>query len=188
MTAAPSDSHIGLVVEGEGDRRAVPVVLRSWLATQGIHEDILGKPVTCNGRDKAIMPKGLEGFAAVATSRPGCRGLLVVLDSEGDSVCQLGPELWKRAKSVTPLPVSVCLAEENYEDWIVASAETLQLGIEHKTTGGLAAIKKALRPQTYAKPTWQPRLSARMDLRLASNRSASFARLLAQLERLVALM
>ena len=99
MTAAPEDPHVGLVVEGPGDFQAVPVLLRSWLGTSGDYRDILGRPVSCNGRDKALMPNGIEGKVASAVARPGCRGVLVVLDGDYDPVCTRGPDLLARAQS-----------------------------------------------------------------------------------------
>lgn len=186
MTANPSEPHLGLVVEGQGDVAALPVLLRLWLKERGHYRDILGKPVSCNGRDKAFAHRGLEGFVGVAAARPGCKAVLVVLDGESDPVCQLGPKLSRRIKTVTRVPVSICLAEQKFEDWIYASAETLDLDLQYGLhRQGLGSIVGALRPSTYAKPTWQPRLTARMDIKLAASRSMSLTRLFAELERLV---
>jgi len=186
MTANPSEPHIGLVVEGQGDAAAVPVLLRLWLRELGEYRDILGKPISCNGRDKALARRGLEGFVGAAAARPGCKAVLVVLDGEGDPVCQLGPRLLRRAKTVTPLHVCICLAEQKFEDWIYASAETLELGLQYDSNKqGSGSIVQALRPSTYAKPTWQPRLTARMDVKLAESRSISLTRLSVEFERLL---
>jgi len=184
MTASPSDPHIGLVVEGPGDVAAVPVLLRKWLEDRYDFRDVLAKPISCNGRDNALAPRGLEGFVGVAASRPGCVGVMVILDGEGDLVCQLGPKLWKRAKSVTGKHVSVCLADKMFEDWIYCSAETLDLGLDYNASrNGIGAVVGALRPRAYAKPTWQPRLAARMDISIAAPRSSSLQRLFKQFER-----
>ncbi len=186
MTANPSEPHIGLVVEGPGDAAALPVLLRSFFHERGEYRDILGKPISCNGRDKALAPRGLEGFVAAAAARPGCNAVLVVLDGESDLVCKLGPELLGRVEAVTHLNVGICLAEHTFEDWIYASAETLDLDLEYDSgKHGLGVIRQALRPLTYAKPTWQPRLTARMDLKLAASRSMSLARLSVEIERLM---
>ncbi len=188
MTANPSDPHIGLVVEGPGDVKAVPVLLRKWMTAHSDYRDVLGKPVSCNGRQKALAPRGLEGFVAVAAARPGCRAVLVLLDGEGDPVCKLGPELLRRAKSVTGFEVAICLAENNFEDWIYASAETLSLPNTVQfdaAKSGLHAIKSALRPQAYVKPTWQPRLTSQMDLEAVQVRSSSVSRLFIKFQSLL---
>lgn len=185
MTATATASHVGLVVEGPGDAGALPILLRKYLEQQSVYDDIIGKPVRCNGRDKAIVPKGIEGFVAVAASRPGCRFVLVVLDGEGDPVCELGPALLRRAREVTAVPIAVCLADRTYEDWLYASCETLQLGeLQYSaTTRGLGAIKNALAYVKYVKPTWQPRLTSRMDISLAKDRSKSLQRMLSKFEQ-----
>jgi|ADGO01.1.fsa_nt_gi hypothetical protein len=184
MTAGYNDPHLGLVVEGPGDANALPILLRKVLAREGIYADVLGKPVACNGRQKALAPRGLEGFVAVAAARPGCRAVLVVLDGEGDPVCDVGPQLLARAKSVTSLPVAVCLADCSYEDWLYASCETLDIGLPSydPSVRGTAAIKQALRPGKYVKPTWQPRLTTKLDPDLVNRRNVSFRRMLEKLK------
>ena len=179
MTATPHQPHIGLVVEGPGDAAALPLLLRSHLQAQEDFRDVLAKPVRCNGRDKATAVNGIEGYVATAAARPGCRGILVVLDAENDASCRLGPSLSVRLQSVG-VPVKICLAERTFEDWLFASAETLELsGLTYSAVAsGLGAIVAALKPAKYVKPTWQPRLATRVDLDIAASRSPSFARLL----------
>jgi len=158
MSANPEDPHVGLVVEGAGDRSALPVILRAHLQAHGEYRDVLGKPVPLHGRAKAIVPNGIEGYTAVAGTRPGCVAVLIVLDGEGDCVSERGPQLLSRARSVG-VPVRVALADKAFEDWLYASAETLGfdgLSYDPARSGG-AAIKDAIRPSTYTKPVWQRR-------------------------------
>lgn len=187
MTAAPGSPHIGIVVEGPGDGLALPVLLRLHLGLRDDYRDVLGKPVSCNGREKALMPNGLEGKVAAAAARPGCRAVMVMLDGEGDPVCTLGPRLLRRASAVSPRPVAIALADPTFEAWLCASAETLGLdGLEYDPTrdpGG--ALKEALKPRKYVKPTWQPRLAARMDIRLAAGRDGSLDRALRKFDGLL---
>lgn len=188
MVADPREPHVGLVVEGAGDRGALPVVLRSYLHARGEYRDILGKPVPLHGRDKAFVPNGIEGYAAVAGARPGCVGVLVVLDAEGDCVAQRGPELFTRARCAIQVPVHVALADTAFEDWLYASAETLRLdglNFDPQKSGG-SMIKHALRPAAYNKPVWQPRLAARMNIDMARVRSPSFDRMLLRFDDLCA--
>lgn len=185
MTASAADPHVGLVVEGAGDRNAVPVVLRRHLLASGEYRDILGKPVPAHGRDKALAEGGLEGYVATAGLRPGCVGVLVVLDGEGDCVGELGPALHSRIADLIGKPVRVALADRDFESWIFASAETLDLDLAfHENSNAQAEIKSALRPAKYVKPTWQPRLAHRMDLTLAGQRSPSLARAIARFDEL----
>ena len=186
MPASATDPHIGLVVEGPGDARAVPILLRAHLCATGEYRDVLGKPIGCNGREKAIAKSGIEGFVAAAAARPGCSGILIVLDSEGDPVCERGPELLTRARRVSTIPVSIALADRCFEDWLFASAESLGLdGLAYNPQArGNGAIVQALRPAKYVKPTWQPRLASRLNLPLAASRSASLRRMLERFDGL----
>lgn len=101
-------------------------------------------------------------------------------------MCKLGPQLLQRAEGVTGKPVAVCLADVNYESWLGASAETLDLGLKYDPTiNAQTAIKEALRPSKYLKPTWQPRLTQRIDFRLAVPRSQSLRRALERFDGVV---
>lgn len=184
MTAEPDQPHVGLVVEGLGDRGAVPIVLRRYPESRGEFRDVLGRAVPCNGRGNATAPNGLAGFVATAANRPGCVGVLVVLDGDDDLVCLLGPELLGRAPAVSRVPVFVCLAERDFEDWLCADVASLQLGEQPAGNNSRAMIKAALAPTKYVKPTWQPRLTHRLDLVAALGRSPSLARTLRRFDRL----
>lgn len=186
MVASPTDPHIGLVVEGAGDKQALPILLRAHLHRDEEFRDVLGKPVPLHGRTKAFVPNGIEGYVATAASRPGCVGVLVVLDGEGDCVATDGPSLRQRADQVSRVPVRVALADKSFEDWLYASAETLDLGLGgyDDDQGGLHALKLALRPASYTKPVWQPRLAGRMDVALARSRSVSLDRCLERFDEL----
>lgn len=176
MTASAGDPHVGLVVEGAGDLGAVPVVLRMHLQQQGEYRDILGKPVPLHGKGNA---SAIQGYVATAGYRPGCVGVLVVLDCDDDCPAELGPALLAEAAPAVGVPVLVALADRDFEDWLYASAETLDLGLEYEATSrGKGAIEGSLKPRKYVKPTWQPRLAHRLDLALAASRSASLARML----------
>ncbi|GAA3820225.1 hypothetical protein GCM10023083_62000 [Streptomyces phyllanthi] len=186
MTAVYGEPHIGLVVEGPGDAKSAPILLRNWLQLRGQYVDVLGKPVPCNGRENATCVGGVEGYVATAAARPGCKAVLVILDGEGDDVRELGPQLLRRLQRVTHLPAAVCLADRNWEDWLYASAETLRIDGFSYEAGKRKSIAAALKPTKYVKPTWQPRLTARMDIPLAASRSASLERLLQKFDALVA--
>src|SRR6266699_356164 len=136
MTASADVPHIGLVVEGRGDAGALPLLLRKWINSRGDYRDLLGRPVVCDGRDRAIVPDGIEKYVAVAAARPGCQAVLVVLDAEGDPACELGPVLLTRA----------------------------------------------------GKNTWQPRLTNRVDINTATQRSKSLKRMLERFDALLAHM
>jgi hypothetical protein len=186
VTAAAGAAHIALVVEGPGDVRAVPVLLRAQQHRAGDYSDILGKPVPFHGKGNATAPDGIEGYVATA-ARPGCVGIILVLDADNELACQEGPALLARARAAVGLPVVVAIAERDYEDWLYASIETLELDEPESYLPGArgkAALQRGLAPGKYVKPTHQPRLTSRVDLDLAASRSPSLARLLAKFDEL----
>jgi hypothetical protein len=187
MTVLSGKPHIGLVVEGPGDKIAIPLLLRAYLQSKGISVDILGKPVPLNGKGSATKVGGVEGYVATA-AREGCVGVVVVLDADKDASCQLGPELLERATGAVGVAVVIAIAEVDFEDWLYASIETLELGEEDWEHGkrGKTVITELLRPAAYAKPVWQPKLTARMDIGRARDRSVSLNRLLIKVDELAA--
>lgn len=180
MSAKATDPHIALVVEGIGDRSAVPLLLRRHLEERGDYRDLLGKPIPLNGKGSATVDGGIERYVETAALRPGCRGVLVVLDADKEPTCEEGPRLLTRAQSAVGVPVVIVLAERDYEDWLFASVESLQLGDDVEWVAGSNGgheLQRLLSPKSYIKPTWQPRFTGRMNLALATSRSASLARL-----------
>ena len=178
MTRQAEEPHVGLVVEGRGDTMAAPALVRNILLQHDFH-DVLGKPVCCLGRSNATREGGIEKFTSVATARPGCVGALVILDGDEDPICTLGPTLRDRAGSSSHgKPIQVVLAEPSFEEWIVASAETMPIGIAFDPTRHpVGVIKEGLGDVKYTKPTWQPRLASQISVEVASGRSESFRRL-----------
>jgi hypothetical protein len=191
MTARAHDPHIGLVVEGPGDEKAVPVLLRKLHGRQDCYCDCLAAPVVLKGVSNALKQPGIEGYARAAANRSGAVGVLILVDSDGASnPSAYAEELRVRAQGVTPKPVLVALADPDFEQWLYSSAETLNIGLSAYQPGvrGKNEIVTALKPQAYTKPIWQPKLAARVDLDLAMNRSADLQALEAHFRTLHGLL
>lgn len=176
MTAASGEPHIGLVVEGPGDRGAIPILVRKHLHMAGDFRDVVGKPLAANGLSNLTRPGGIEGFVRIAAGRPGCRAVLVIVDGDGKCVVDVAASLVPRMAS--RVPTFLVVADRDVEDWIFASAEALSISgiVWDPASRGLGEIRAALRPSSYTKPVDQPSLAAKIDLDLATQRSASFAR------------
>lgn len=180
MTAALYSPHIGLVVEGPGDRESIPVLLRKHMHAKADYRDVIAKVLCSDGKSNLTREEGIEGYVAAASARPGCVGILVVLDGDDDCPANLGPELLSRCKAVTNKPVEIVVIERTFEDWLYASIETLDyLKIEPYQLGirGIKYIQNNFHG-SYVKPVFQPKLTHRMDLAIARSRIVSLDRAL----------
>lgn len=182
--------HLGLVVEGPGDREAVRLLVRQHLFASGEFGLRIGLPWSGNGREKLLADDKLEDFVAGAARVPGAAGVLVVFDAEGDAACELGPESLARAQSATELPVRVCIAVRCFENWIAASVETVFDEVEPladcEGKGAIGLIKEGMHPTKYVKTVHQARLASRIDQSLACDKSPSLARFFRCIDELVA--
>jgi hypothetical protein len=190
--------QIRCIVEGRGDREAVPVLIRHIAKTldPAVVVDVpLGIPVP---RDRLLREGELEravNLAAVQLQRPGA--VLVVIDSEGSPPCTLAPKLLQRATTARPdVPVSVVLAHREFEAWFLAAAESLR---GHRGLSGdltpppepesIQGAKEWLRKRMplarkYRETIDQPALAAVMDLQMA-RRSKSFDKFYREVCRLI---
>lgn len=177
-------AHLGIVVEGDGDERAVPLLLRRLM---DLHQRWieLSRPVNPHGRGNLLKGGELERFVSLAARRPGCGAVLVVCDAEDDAICESGPEILNRVRNAVPdIPVGVCLAGRQFENWILASHETTlpQVPVDADDLEAVVPtpyIRAHLgQSQSYVKPVYQPRLTNAIDFDLARARSPSFDRFL----------
>lgn len=174
-------NHIGLVVEGRADK-TISGLIRRYLAER-CHTGIgVGKPICAKDRGKLLKKDELERFVQFAATEEDAVAVLVLFDTDRDAVCEIGPNALARVEGRTNVPVKICAAVRNIENWIVASAETTLPGAEPlddpEGSGALRTVKDALKPRAYIKPIHQPGLTERIDFALARERSPSFNRFL----------
>jgi hypothetical protein len=126
--------------EGHGDVTAVPALLRQWFRHKKLHSFRTPPEAvraTGSGALKAAHRPGgrlgVEYYVQIAArARPN--GILIVLDADRECVDRkrhggekLGPELLRRARSVTPqIPISVVIANREYEAWSLAQLDVLK--------------------------------------------------------------
>lgn len=181
-----------LIVEGDGDQGAVPIIVRDRLHKRGVYDVNVRKPFNAKGRGNLLRDGQLERWLQLAALDDDTCGVLVVCDAETDAPCELGPVLTKRCQQTLPtLPVRVSLAVRQFENWIVASseairAETLEDVDDYEGAGGIATIRAWRRPRSYVKPLHQPGYAAQLDHAVVAERCPSFARLLRCIDELAA--
>lgn len=120
---------LGLVVEGHGEVKAAPVLFRR------IGSDIdptvvldIQQPIRRPRSSLIHSEETLERAVELAALKVRPRGgVVVLLDSDDDLPCELAPRLLARAtKAGMGLPVSVILAQREFEAWFLAAAESIR--------------------------------------------------------------
>jgi hypothetical protein len=124
-----SEVRIACIVEGYGDVKAVPILVRRIV--REIDPTLTLKipdPAIRVSRSSIVKPGELERFvqlAALKLELPG--GILVLMDADQDCPAQLGPDLLARARAVRrDVPISVVLAKPEFETWFLAAATSLR--------------------------------------------------------------
>jgi len=191
--------HLGCIVEGHGDVKAVPELVRR------LHQEIdpgigldVSRPIR-TGRYNLVKEDELERTLELAV-RPLAtpRAVLILIDAEGDCPAIVGPKLFARAQArYRDTPIGVVLAKREFEAWMIAAIESL---------GGKRGLRSQLRSpdepegirdakgfltrlmegsRSYSEPVDQVALTAIFDIRLARARSDSFDKCWREVERLL---
>jgi hypothetical protein len=118
---------IASVVEGYGEVRALPVLLRRITQAANVWDAKIPEPHRVS-RGTLVAPGGVENavrkVAALHMSGPG--GILVLIDSDDDCPASMGPDLLSRARGVRgDKEIAVVLAHREFEAWFLAAATSL---------------------------------------------------------------
>ena len=187
--------RLASIVEGHGDVKAVPVLLRRLAARSfpGTGFEIL-HPIRIP-RSRLLKPGEIEKAVDLAGRQVQYSGGIVVLvDAEDDCPAELGPKLLARARSARPdIALSLVLAKREFESWFLAAARSLQgkralpADLEPpphpESIGGAKEWLSDRMPsgRKYVETLDQPALTAVFDMEQASVGSASFARCLREI-------
>ncbi|HYO68265.1 MAG TPA: DUF4276 family protein [Archangium sp.] len=201
------------IVEGHGEQRSVPVLLRRWFQHRRFREfETRDLAIRAPGSGALNCPHdtddelGIEYYVELAArERPD--GILVMLDA--DDECQvrartpsrpgLGPELLQRARSIAPhIPIEVVVANREYEVWFLAALASLrraariprgaQLSTPSSEIETLRDCKKRMTQllgRSYEETTDQPDFTELLPFTTAmTSRSRSYRKLLKALDAL----
>jgi hypothetical protein len=189
--------NIGVIVEGHGEREAVPLLLRRIAAW-------IDPALTLNVVQPLRIAKGqivkeseLRRAVELVARKAGPGGaILVLLDADDDAACVLGPRLRAWAEAARPdREIGVVVAVREYEAWFLAAARSLagQRGLPSDleppdTPERRANAKRWLderTPDGYSETLDQPALTAVMALDEA-RQTDSFDKLVRDVARLIA--
>lgn len=193
----PTNRHVLLpIVEGHSEVESVPVLLRRIIAQAGRTGVRIVRPFRVK-RGKICREGELERSLEIALKdRTSVTCVLVLIDADDDCPAKVGPELFRRCKKITSLPVIVVLANREFEAWFLGAKESLRgfCGIEataiappsaERIRGAKEALTQNMKGgRRYLAVDDQLSFVERMDLSLARQRCPSFQRLCKEIERL----
>ena len=179
---------IGCIVEGHGEVKAVPVLIRK-IAGELFPELPISVPLPIRvPRTKLVQDGELKRSVELAARKVGKQGaLFILLDSDRECPAVLGPELLQKASRIrSDLLIAVVLAKCEFEAWFLAAAESLQgeRGLKSDIRSpsnpeGIRDAKGWLSQQmennrNYRETHDQPAFTERFDFNLARSRAGSF--------------
>lgn len=113
-----------LIVEGQGEVTALPVLLRRLVAEESLAIELLGTPWR-EPRQRLLMREHLGPVLQVARGR--AEAALIVIDSDDDCAVEVGARIRAMAHELFPgFPTFVVAAVREFEGWFLAAAESLR--------------------------------------------------------------
>jgi len=190
---------LGPIVEGFGDVKAVPILLRRMLGIVAPNRSLEVLQPYRVPRQKLVKEGELERVVDFVGRQTGPGGaIIVVVDADDDCPALLGPELLRRARTTRPdRKTSVVLAKHEFETWFIGAAaslaghRSLPEGLipppnpEH-IRGAKEWLSKRMGQRGYSETLDQPALAAVMDVN-AARACDSFDKLARELALLFAI-
>ena len=120
--------NIGCVVEGKGEVKAVPILIRRVAAIHFPELDLGIPPPIRFPRNKVSQIGELEHAVGIAIRSINKQGaILIILDSDDDCPAELAPTLLHRISPVFHnIPIAVVFAKHEFESWFLATGESLR--------------------------------------------------------------
>ena len=178
------------IVEGHGEVKAVPILLRRIAArvAPAREMDVL-RPIRVR-RQRFLKEGELERNVEIAARRAGAAGcVLILIDAEEDCPGQLAPDILRRAQETrSDRAIRVVLAKMEYEAWLLAAVESIagKRGIVESVRplrrpesirGAKERLSSLMPPgRSYSETLDQPALTAIFDL-AAARAAPSFDKL-----------
>jgi hypothetical protein len=200
-----SDSRLKVVpiVEGDGEVVAIPILLRRICEqfAPGSFIDVL-KPIRQpRGRllvnrddclDKSIS---LAKYKLRQCATPDAQDLVLLLaDADDDCAAAIGPKTLAMAQTLhSDIDIACIFAVMEYETWFVAAATSLASYLR-VDEGSIVPdspemqrcrkkwVETHFRGSKYSETVDQPKMTAKMDLRLCRSRAPSFDKLCREIE------
>lgn len=185
------------IVEGDGEVRAVPLLLRRIAEAAGVFNLVVPVPIRVH-KDQFL--RRLEEFRRkllLAAAKAQNGAVLVMLDADDDCPVALAADITSHAREVIPhVDLHVVIARREFEAWLLAAAESLAgkrgLPVDIAAPPAPDEVRNAkgwlserMAGGRYHEVSDQPAFSAQFDIGLAKGRSRSFRKLVKALEEVM---
>lgn len=177
---------IACIVEGDGEVRALPVLLRRLAESRGIFDIRIPAPIRVH-RDQFIRrDEEFRRKLLLAAAKADGGTVLILLDADDDCPVHLAADLNRCALEVLgAVIVAVVVAQREYEAWFLAAAGSLagKRGLQEDLVApmGSDAVRDAkgwlserMSNGRYHEVSDQPAMSALLDIDEALAASRSF--------------
>lgn len=185
------------IVEGQGEEKAFPILLRRLLPELGCYVSVSGSPFRSK-RTQIVREADFKAATQTAALKPGTCAILVLFDADDDCASTYVPNMLAWAREVLPqVPCGIVMARREYASWFLAAIESLrghhgvsQDAVYQSDPEQVRDAKGAVSgfmpyKVSYAPTADQPSLSARFDLGTAYRRTSSFRKLVKELCRIL---
>ena len=192
------------IVEGDGEERAAPQLIRRILGERMLRYDIaVLRPIIAKGT--STFDKKSEQFLRYAV-KEGCDGILVLIDADDKCPYEKARIVSQKASTLgLGVPIAVVYAKSEYETWFISSLSSHSgdgirtwLGLDPSLNApdNVEDIRGAKEWLTrhmqvgrrYKETTDQEHLTPHIDFGLTHSRSRSFRRLCHAVEEIVQAM
>lgn len=186
------------IVEGDGEVKALPILLRRVAEARGIYDLDVPAPIRVR-RDQFIRrDEEFKRKIQLAAAKAKDAKVIILLDADDDCPVELATDIAERAQLVAPgLKLSVVVARREYEAWLLAGADSLAgkrgLREDMEAPAEPDSIRNAkgwlserIRTGRYHEVSDQPALTAVIDLEQVAARSRSFRKFVKEVERALA--
>ncbi|MBI5724394.1 MAG: DUF4276 family protein [Planctomycetes bacterium] len=177
--------NIQPIVEGYGDVKAVPTLLRRLLDQAKIYDVKIARPIRWK-QSQLLNEDGLRKAVRLAGKQTDCAAIVILFEHEDGCPKKVGPLLLRWAQSETSLPCGVVLAHREFEAWFLAAVESLRGKCDirenaqppddpESVRGAKEAIAQFMpKHRIYRETTDQDNLAAVFDMRIAFQKCRSF--------------
>ena len=115
------------VVEGEGEKKAVPALCYKILHELGRYDLFVSTPLVAKGVGNLLAVGGVEKFLNAAYREPDCAAVLIILDADEVCAMTLARNICSRVQAHgLRQPVAIVIAACEYEAWFLASMTAMQ--------------------------------------------------------------